>query len=247
MTIVITMAGLSQRFIEAGFTLPKYMLYIGSKSLFNLSVSSFSSYFKSCKFLFVAREQFATKRFIDEECKLLGISDYEIIILENPTQGQAETVFLGLIGSSIINNEEPITIFNIDTFRKDFIFPKNITDWDGYLEVFNGEGANWSYAKTENEFSTKVIETAEKVQISNYCSTGLYYFKSVKLFKEAYKSRLRIEKMSGLKELYVAPLYNLLIENNKNIHINLIRREEVQFCGIPDEYFECLVQMKIKE
>ena len=47
MTIIIPMAGLSQRFIDEGYTLPKYMLYIGNQSMFTLSVSSFKKYFKS--------------------------------------------------------------------------------------------------------------------------------------------------------------------------------------------------------
>ena len=241
MVFVIGMAGLSQRFINFGFTLPKYMLYVGNKSLFNLSVSSFSYYFKSCKFIFIARDLFDTRRFIDDECKNLGILEYEIIILDKPTQGQAETVYLGL-NNTVLDENCPIAIYNIDTFHPNYRLPKKIYDWDGYLEVFYGEGTNWSYAKTENTQSTKVIETAEKVQISNFCSTGLYFFKSISIFREAYELRIEIEQMSGLKELYIAPLYNLLIKKNKNIHINLIKREDIQFCGVPEEYFDCLKQ-----
>jgi hypothetical protein len=46
------MAGLSKRFTDAGFTLPKYMLYAREKSLFNLAVSSFEAYFKTEKIYF---------------------------------------------------------------------------------------------------------------------------------------------------------------------------------------------------
>jgi hypothetical protein len=237
MTIVISMAGLSQRFINEGFTLPKYMLYVKNKSLFNLSISTFSNYFTECKFLFIARDLFETKRFIVAECLLLGIKNYEIVILDKPTQGQAESVTIGL-EKSTIDEHEPITIFNIDTIRRNFRFPNNIIDWDGYLEVFVGEGINWSYAKTKSPNSTKVIETAEKLQISNYCSTGLYYFKSAKLFFESYQLRSPISEEGLIKELYVAPLYNVLIHQNKNIHIELIEKSDVLFCGIPYEYYE---------
>lgn len=231
------MAGLSQRFIEKGFTLPKYMLYVKNKSIFSLAINSFSNYYTDCKFLFISRDLFETKRFIEAECKLLGIKNYEIIILDKPTKGQAETVYIG-INKSTIKEFEPITIFNIDTFRPNFKFPRNITEWDGYLEVFWGEGNNWSYAKTESENSTKVIETAEKNQISNYCSTGLYYFKSAKLFIEAYKTQTSNSETELIKELYVAPLYNVLINQNKNISIELIQKSDVIFCGVPEEYFE---------
>lgn len=36
--------------------------------------------------------------------------------------------------------------------------------------------------------------------------------------------------------MYVAPLYNILIEHGKEIHVDIIKREDVQFCGIPSEY-----------
>lgn len=242
MTIVFSMAGLSQRFIKEGFTLPKYMLYAANKSLFNLAVSSFSNYFKTCNFLFIARDVYDTKHFIEEECKLLGINDFEIIVLDNPTKGQAETVYLGLKLSKKTTAEEPITVFNIDTFRAGFTFPEEMKNWDGYLEVFWGDGANWSYAKTESAMSTKVIETAEKVEISNFCSTGLYYFNKAELFNKAYEFVNSISIPANNKEQYVAPLYNSLIVQNYNIHIHLIERSAVLFCGVPSEYYDYLKQ-----
>ncbi len=237
MTIVIPMAGLSQRFIDAGFNLPKYMLYIKNKSLFNLSLSGFEQYFETCRFLFIARDIYDTKLFIQKECQTLGIRNFDIVILDKPTKGQAETVFLGLEEAGI-DDTEPIIIFNIDTFRKNYSIPEQTKEWDGYLEVFWGEGPNWSYAKTQSPDSTRVTETAEKIQISNYCSTGLYFFKSASLFRYAFLTENK--KEISLKEYYVAPLYNTLIAENKQIHIQLIDKNEVDFCGIPNEYYDFL-------
>lgn len=161
MTIIIPMAGLSSRFTKAGYILPKYMLYAVDRSLFNVAVSSFEKYFKSCRFVFIARDIFDTKKFIEKECELLGITDFKIVILSYLTKGQAETVLKGVEGASI-TSEESILIFNIDTFRPNYTFPENIGLCDGYLEVFKGDGANWSYAKTENGDDSRVVETAEK-------------------------------------------------------------------------------------
>ena len=105
------MAGLSRRFTEAGFNLPKYMLYVRNKSLFNLAVSSFGSYFKTEKFIFIARDVYGTKEFIIKECEILGISSFEIVILNELTRGQAETVYLGLMESDL-EDTEPILILN---------------------------------------------------------------------------------------------------------------------------------------
>lgn len=238
MTIVIPMAGLSSRFTKAGYTLPKYMLYVKNKSLFRLAVESFEKYFDTVRFVFIARDVFDTERFIKEECNLLGIKDFSVVMLDQPTRGQAETVIKGVEGAGV-KDDENILIFNIDTFRPGFIFPENIKDWDGYLEVFEGSGANWSYAKTESENSTRVVETAEKREISTHCSTGIYYFKKAKEFVDAYNENL-VNPIKGVPELYVAPLYNFLIRDGKSIHINIIPRETVIFCGVPQEYEEQL-------
>ena len=37
-------------------------------------------------------------------------------------------------------------------------------------------------------------------------------------------------------ELYVAPLYNDLIERGLDVRFSVIPREEVVFCGVPAEY-----------
>ena len=232
------MAGLSSRFTQAGYVLPKYMLYVKNRSLFNLAVSSFEKYFDSCRFVFVARDVFDTGTFIEKECELMGIKDFEVVILPAPTQGQAETVLLGLNGANV-PAEEPILIFNIDTFRPGFTFPDHIDRWDGYLEVFVGSGKNWSYARTESDDSTRVVETAEKQEISRYCSTGLYYFGNAGLFKQAYELN-QSHPLNGKMELYVAPLYNHLIARSCEIHIDVIARENVIFSGVPQEYEQIL-------
>ncbi len=238
-TIIIPMAGLSSRFTKAGYTLPKYMLYIKDKSLFNFAVSSFKKYFKICKFIFVARDIFNTELFIRKECKLLGIEEFDVVILREPTRGQAETVFKGIKGANL-STDDSILIFNIDTFRLNFTFPSEMKRWDGYLECFIGNGANWSYAKTEDGTpATKVIETAEKKEISNYCSTGIYYFKHVSDFVNAYNKN-EVVPINGVSELYVAPLYNFLIRDRKNIYVDVIQSDEVVFCGTPQEYTDFL-------
>lgn len=230
------MAGLSQRFLDAGFALPKYMLYIGNRSLFNLSVSSFSNYFRICNFVFVTRSLYDSELFIKKECELLGIKNYQIFVIDRTTRGQAETVYLGLQNCNV-EDKEPIVVFNIDTLRSNLSFPGNLRDCAGYLEVFRGAGANWSYAQTENDHSTKVIMTAEKKEISNYCSTGLYYFKSKLVYYFAYEKYL---SEYTDKELYVAPIYNYLIREGMSIHIHLIDNKGVQFCGVPQEYYSLL-------
>lgn len=235
--IVIPMAGISRRFREAGYSLPKYMLQAHGRSLFAHAVGSFATLFGQEEFLFIARDVDGTADFIATECQALGIARSRVVILPGPTAGQAETVSLGLNLAGVAGDAS-LTIFNIDTFRPGFAHPP----WpapgvDGYLEVFRGSGANWSYARLAPGSSDHVAETAEKRAISDLCCTGLYYFRTRAAFDAAFTDMRRRGAASfGTAEYYVAPLFNYLIAQGADIRISLIARDAVIFCGVPEEY-----------
>jgi NDP-sugar pyrophosphorylase family protein len=240
--IVIPMAGLSKRFAEAGYLRPKYMLPLGGKTVFDHAVESFRGLFDQEEFLFIVRDVENTPAFVESSCSALGLRRAQIATLEAPTGGQAETVELGL-HKAAIENDAPLTIFNIDTFRRGFCFPTD--NWfrnsDGYLEVFRGDGANWSYVRPSAEESNRALETAEKRPISDLCCTGLYHFAKTSLFMDAFAEERR---SPSSRELYVAPLYNHLINKGARIHYQLITPHEVVFCGVPDEYRQLLADVE---
>ncbi|MBQ0761687.1 glycosyltransferase family 2 protein [Marinobacter psychrophilus] len=238
--IVIPMAGLSSRFFKAGFKLPKYMLEAHGKTLFEHSVQSFEHYFATHPFVFIVRDIFETSQFVEAKAQALGIKDFRVVTLQDETRGQAETVYLALKALSV--EKGPITLFNIDTFRPDFRFPQQALIGDGFLEVFEGEGSNWSFARPLSGDSQRVTETAEKNPISNLCSDGLYHFSDAGDFIESfehYEAQPCTEWAKG--ELYIAPLYNYLIKNERSIFYTLIRKDEIVFCGTPDEYQKFLL------
>lgn len=239
--IVIPMAGLSSRFTKAGYTKPKYMLPLEGKSVFAHSMGSFSAYFDTTPFVFIARTVADTEAFIRSETAKLGIKDARIVILDHETAGQAETVAFG-VEKADLADDTPLTIFNIDTFRKDFRFPD--APWfqssDGYLEVFIGEGANWSYVGPAAETSEPRVErTTEKQPISDLCCDGLYHFARIADFLLALEAE---RKNPSLNELYVAPLYNHLIRAGRQIHYAVISSQDITFCGVPAEYEALLKQ-----
>ena len=105
---VIPMAGLSSRFFKAGYTKPKYQLDLNGESVFAWSVKSFARYFKSDKFVFIYRDVYKTKDFLEVEIKNLGITDYELVCLPEETLGQADTVYQGI---KHIKEDKEIYIF----------------------------------------------------------------------------------------------------------------------------------------
>lgn len=237
--IVIPMAGMSSRFFKAGYTQPKYMLDAHGETLFEHSVKSFKRYFDTTPFLFIVKDAFDTPEFVKKMVSKLGIKQFYISVLTEDTRGQAETVTLGLelLEEQSVSYEGEITIFNIDTFRPNFSLPDVVNCSDGYLEVFKGSGDNWSFAKPKQAKSTQIIQTAEKNPISDLCSTGLYHFSRKQDYLDAYYGYLAKPQSEWEKgELYIAPLYNLLIEKGLDIHYHLIERDKVIFCGVPEEY-----------
>lgn len=133
--------------------------------------------------------------------------------------------------------KDNILIFNIDTLRPNFRLPQNfdLDKIDGYLEVFKGEGEQWSFVKTSDEKLCKVAKTAEKERISSLCSSGLYYFRKSEEFLSIFKTMQEKNKLEK-DEFYIAPMYNALISQNADIRYELIDLNQILFCGTPSEY-----------
>ena len=227
--IIIPMAGASSRFYKAGYIIPKYELLLGDKTVFECSIMGFRNYFLTEVFLFIVLKKKDTVEFIKEITKTLGIKYVKIFELDKLSLGQADTVYKALKSEQ----DQPITIFNIDTFLLDYKRPSWIDQCDGYLEVFKGEGDHWSFVNPGKDNS--VLRTTEKDRISNLCSNGLYYFKSSDLFKKIVEDKIsNNDFVKG--ELYVAPIYNELIRTNKIVKYNLTNKSLIKFCGTPEEY-----------
>lgn len=231
--IVFPMVGLSRRFSDAGYTVPKYMLPLWGGRVFDFAVSSFAPVFGEQSFLFIYRETGGVRAFLDERAAALGIRGAGFAELDRMTAGQAETVERGL---DIVNapEETPLTVFNIDTFRRPgaspFPLPGGLAGW---LEVFRGEGENWSFVRPSGNEDGIALETAEKIAISDLCCTGLYHFSSAGLFRAALAHE---RTRPSARELYIAPIYNHLIAEGRRVGYGLVADGDVAFCGVPAEY-----------
>ena len=113
---------------------------------------------------------------------------------------------------------------NIDTYKKKFK-DRNVD--------FNISDFNEKDKLNRDLISKKEKLEQEKKIISNLCCTGLYYFREIKLFKNAFE---KYSKDQHLQEYYVAPLYNYLISDGLSIHYHKIPKTEVFFSGTPEEY-----------
>lgn len=227
------MAGLSSRFSEAGYKCPKYFLEVGNINLFQASLKGFSKYFQSDGFCFIYLE-----KFIDEDTIFgwaneigLGKSNFVAIPLKHPTQGQADTVRLGIEScSSSRSLDDEVIIFNIDTIYDDFTKPDQ--SFQNYLDVTKLSGDHWSFVVADPKRPAQAMRVEEKKRVSDLCSVGLYQFYSGAEFIKAY-DRCYINTVS---EQYVAPLYQTMLDDGKIIKFRDFPLSRFSFLGTPKEY-----------
>ncbi|WP_283644308.1 hypothetical protein [Marinovum algicola] len=241
--IVFPLVGKSRRFSDAGYTLPKFRLEAFGAPIFRHIVQHFNGPGIKDNFLFVLQEDDFTENFIRAECAKAGVAEDRIQIHRVPrmTAGQADTVAQG-IRATDVPADERIIIFNVDTIRLNFKLPsaKVLKPLDGYLEVFRGEGDHWSFAEVADPKAFKasgaaeVKAVAEKVRISDFCSNGLYYFRTAELFLNHFDEEAKNYSIGN--ELFVAPIYNRLIKNGHRVAAVLVPAEAMHFCGTPQEY-----------
>lgn len=229
------MAGLSSRFTVAGYDRPKYYLKIGNLSLFQASLNGFSRYFETDGFCFIYLEKFINEHTIREWADAIGLpkSNCFTVPLLEATKGQAETVKLGVEAvTGSVDNTEEVIIFNIDTVYHDFKKPNSSPS--DYLDVTRMPGTHWSFVEPYQHQSFRVKRVAEKERISDLCSVGLYGFRSSKSFSTSYK-RFYFPGHS-LKEEYVAPIYQKIIDQGIPVEFREFPNSRFQFLGTPEDY-----------
>ena len=231
MNFVIPMAGLGSRFTKAGYNLPKMMIEAKGKTLLEWSIDSLPLELCSsliCVMLTEHEEKFNLSAFIFSKYAN-RVDSIKFVFLDEVTKGQAETVYLA---KAEIDSTKDLVIFNIDTAFSSNTLAGNLKNstCDGVLGAFLSSEDRFSYAKVDEVGI--VVETAEKIVLSDFALTGLYHFKKPSDFYSTYEYHLKNEiQFKG--EYYIAPMYNYLIENGLKFSLDLV--ETLDILGTPDE------------
>jgi len=233
MDIVITMGGLGSRFRKAGYQVPKYMIEVKGKTLFEWSLISLEGYKDVVSnYIFIAMEDEAVdvKSFIEDQCKKLGLPEYHIILLDYLTDGQATTASLA---QKYWNPDHSLMIYNIDTYVESGQMKTADIRGDGHVPCFHADGDHWSFVKLDD--NGKAVEVREKVRISDNCTLGAYYFSSCALYLQMYQEYYTEDRVLDKNEKYVAPLYNYMIEKGMEVTISIVNFDKVHVLGTPEE------------
>lgn len=212
--IIITMAGLGSRFRKINENRNKQDIIANGRTLLEWSLLSLEDFYEE-PFIFIAHKDRIDRNLLEDVCLRLGIYRKQLVILEHMTDGQATTA---LAAETYLDPLSPVMIFNIDTYlEKGSIGKKDLSPADaGFIPLFPSNDPRFSYASVEGK---RIVCIREKVCISPYATAGLYYFRSFRLFQDAYRETY--EKAST-NEKYIAPLYQCLIDRGERVGYSLI-------------------------
>ncbi len=219
------MVGRGKRFRDEGFTLPKQLIQVGHQQMIDWSMSCIKT--DECNQIFIIRRDTVANNQMDTVLYNKFGKDITIVIAEEETEG---TVSSCLLSEQYIDNDLPLSITTLDMYFEPHFDPSKVVNSDGVVLTFDDDNPAYSYSQLGED--GYVIRTAEKEVISNHAHAGLYHFARgsdfVRLAKEMINRNIRVKN-----EFYVAPLYNLFIEEGMKISIQPIDR--LWSMGTPDE------------
>ena len=231
-TIVITMAGRGQRFRDAGYDGPKYAIEVHGQTLFRWSLQSLSSWLaQDPQVVLVARAEDEARGFIEQQCRLEGLSEPVVVELNETTDGQATTVLAA--ADSVRDRDAPLVVYNIDTHVRPGAMDSRRARGDGWIPCFPGRGDAWSFAAADED--GRVHDVREKVRISDDATVGLYWFSSYGLYEDLYTRRYAPDAELQAGERYIAPMYNTLLEQGRPVYLDRLPYDAVVPLGTPQD------------
>ena len=233
--ILSPMAGRGSRFEEQGYTDKKPFIDVNGKPMIHRVIKNLGMEFdKEYMFILICLQEDFDKYDFTEFEKVIGHNSYDVVILDDVTEGAAQTI---LQAKDLINDDTPLMTMNSD----------QLVDWDverlfemceqfdGVIPCFYGEGNAWSYARTlDNGY---VQEVAEKKQISNTATAGYYYWKKGSDFVK-YAEQMIEDNSRTNGEFYVAPVYNWAVLDGKRIGVFMV--DKCYSLGTPEDLQEYL-------
>ena len=225
--LLLPIAGKAQRFIDAGYTMPKALILAKNKHVIDWAMDSVDT--RDCNLIFLVRVDHVYNFSIDKILKQKFGDDITIIKLSKVTRGALETCTLA---REHIDNDLPLIIYTPDVHFGPVFNPANIgNDSDGFLLTFTANSPDHSYSDYgEDGIVTNVVE---KEVISKEANVGLYHFKTGKRFLK-YADEMIQNEILVKNEFYIAPMYNLMIRDG--LKITAANTEKMHVLGTPHQF-----------
>lgn len=238
---MLPMAGKSKRFQEEGIVVPKYLLPLHSQPILHWIIEGLSLRHGELVVFVLGNHNNSDRNVLLQILKRSKIENYEIVILESESEGQAHTVDLALKSLVKTSPYNDLLIFNVDTIRIGLRVPEHI-ETDIWIETFQEDGNHWSFVVPKGNSSSMVSKIVEKKRVSRFCSTGAYYFSESTHFQLGFREiwRKKITSPSQDKEIYVSQIINELIGIGAKASYTNIERNKILLAGTPKEYHKLI-------
>lgn len=201
------MAGKSQRFFDAGYTVPKALLPLGHTSMIHAVLWNLRC--ENADYTIIINTNQITK---DQLCLL----DVNVIEIDYVPSGPACSA---LLAREYVNNDIPLIVTNCDQIIEDldmelFLSYCETNNLDGCLGTFHSTSPKNSYVRVNEK--NEIIELREKQVISNTATNGFHYWKSGSLFVKSTEELISSGKtVNG--EYFVSETFNNLIADGKKL------------------------------
>ncbi|MDR1216091.1 MAG: glycosyltransferase family 2 protein [Treponema sp.] len=211
LNIVIPMAGRGSRFANVGYTLPKPLIPVHGKPIIEVVINNLRPK-QEHKFIFICLAEHIEKYSLREKLNEIA-PNCAIVPVSQVTEGAACTV---LLADDYINNQDTLMIANSDQY-----VDIDINDYlerqgknDGLIMTMTADDKKWSFIRYDaNGF---VTEVREKEVISREATVGIYNFARGADFVHGAREMIAKNiRVNG--EFYVAPVYNINIEQGAKI------------------------------
>ena len=233
LNIVLPIAGRGSRFAKEGYKLPKPLIPIHGVPMIEVVVRNVKPAIPH-HFTFVA---------LKEHLDFLGMGETlnriapgcSIIPVTHVTEGAACTV---LLAKDIINNDDSLMLVNsdqwVDIDINKYLEQMGDPNLDGLVMTMSSNDPKWSYVGFDEKGN--VIRLIEKEVISNEATVGIYNFKRGRDYVSAAEEMIAKDfRVNG--EFYVAPVYNILLEQGSKVCVYNVGSENngMYGLGIPED------------
>ncbi len=209
MNVLIPMAGLGQRFADAGYKDPKPLISVLGKPMIELVIENLNL---DAQYNFIVQRQHAVDYNLDEVLTKI-VPGCRLIKIDGITEGAACST---LLAKEFINTSDPLIIANSDQYVQwnSLNFVNYVSKYDAGILTFRDTNPKWSFAKVNEQGF--VSQVAEKNPISDLATVGIYYWKTGREYvyyaEQMIKKNIRINN-----EFYVCPVFNEAIADQKKV------------------------------
>lgn len=229
--VVIPMAGRGSRFVRQGYTIPKPLIDVLGTPMIEL-VSDNVRPAGEHRFVYLCLQDHIEKYNLRRELERIS-PGCVIVPVDHVTEGAACTV---LLAKEYINNDDALMIANSDQYVDTSIdaYISAMEKDDGLIMTMTADEDKWSYIAFDDDRHVTMVR--EKEVISNEATVGIYNFAHGRDYVH-YAEEMIARDMRSKGEFYVAPVYNLMIEDGKKIGFYNIGSEGngMYGLGIPED------------